>query len=352
VSQSVIARQWYFPTPQLLFRLRFVTCIAITARTLIRNTTDMKKRFFLLALCAFTLLGLPSARAIEFYLDVFSHTQEGTISYGIDVYIYSSEGDYDELIDGYIVTSPSGDLVLFISIDSLSAVEGILLPDFRSMTDAINGQWTVEGTAIGFPIENYSFDVDASGLEESDLPPVNILYPTASSQGVTSSPTITFTAVPDAADIGIGLYPPTGSYPNDGFNFVTGDTTMFVPPFPLNAGANFLFLIAYLNNDSDPILATDVPELSWSSIVSLTSRAFSDFTVGGAELRLSAPERVGNQFRWSFDTEAGRTYDVQYKDNFNNAAWLPLQTITGDGSPKSFSVSPIQGARFFQVLRR
>ncbi len=312
----------------------------------------MKKRFFLLALCAISLITVTPARAIQFYLDVFSHTQEGTTSFGIDIHLDTSENDYDEFIDGYVVTSPSGDLSVFVSLDSMFSSDGILLPDFQSMTDAINGQWTVEGTVVGLPFENYSFEVDSSELQESDLPTVNILYPTASSQGVTSSPTISFTAVPDAADIGIGLYPDIGSYPNDGFTFVPGDSTTFVPPFPLNAGANFLFLIAYLNNDSDPISMTDVSELSWSSSVSLDSRAFSTFTVGGAELRLSAPERVGNQFRWSFDTEAGRTYDVQYKDNFNSAAWLPFQTINGDGNPKSFSVSPTQGARFFQVLRR
>ena len=67
---------------------------------------------------------------------------------------------------------------------------------------------------------------------------------------------------------------------------------------------------------------------------------------------LLGPERIGSQFRWSFATQAGQTYDVEYKDDLNTTNWQVLQTISGDGTVKSFTVSATGAARFYRVARR
>ena len=329
--------------------------MAITARKRINQLivmNIMKPSLLALACCALTCLAVTPVGAMQFYFELSSFSRGNSTSYGIDIYLDTDQGDYDELVDGYILTSPGGDLTIFVDVDSLSGGDGILFPDFDSMARAIFGEWTVEETVIGLPFTTYSFQVRSVGLASSDLPVVKILSPAENSQGVSPTPTITFTTIPNAVNAGIGLYPETGSYPNDGFTLLPGGATEFTPPYTLFEGEHLVYFVAYHSNDSDKVSISQPGGLPWSSFVSLSSHAFSTFTVGGAELRLGAPERVGGQFRWSFATEAGHTYDVQYKDNLNSAAWLPLQTISGDGSTKSFLVSPTQGARFFQVVRR
>ena len=118
-------------------------------------------------------------------------------------------------------------------------------------------------------------------------------------------------------------------------------------------GNNQIFVLYYLPDQVPAKVTIGAPSgVAWSSLVSRAANAASRFSVGGAELRLLGPELVSGQFRWSFATEAGRTYDVEFNDHLGTANWQVLQTINGDGSVKSFSVSPDQGARFFRLARR
>jgi hypothetical protein len=54
----------------------------------------------------------------------------------------------------------------------------------------------------------------------------------------------------------------------------------------------------------------------------------------------------------SWPTTVGRTYRVEYKDDFNSAGWTPLATdITGNGSPFVFNEAiGAHTQRFYRVV--
>ena len=258
-------------------------------------------------------------------------------------------------MDGFAISSPGDDFFLFVDMDSLNGSAGLLFPNFAAMTAAIYGDWTLQQTVFGIPFDSDTFRVQSAGLTANDLPAARIVSPAFGSTGVSPTPVITFTGPASATSIGLALEPESGSYPNGGFERLLGNATQYTPPFSLDAGGNTLFLIYDLPPSIPAKITVGVPSgVLWSSLVSRSAEAVSHFTVGGggAELRLLGPERVGGQFRWSFATEAGRTYDVQFNDDLNTANWELSQTIPGDGSVKSFTVSPTQSARFFRVARR
>jgi hypothetical protein len=58
----------------------------------------------------------------------------------------------------------------------------------------------------------------------------------------------------------------------------------------------------------------------------------------------------GGTFQFSFPTQNGCTYLVQYKDTIDALSWTTLETVTGDGSVKTVSDAPATGSsRFYQV---
>jgi len=315
----------------------------------------MKNLLFLLLAGATVLSGSPRARALEFYLDIASHTEGGTTSYLANVYLEAGINDFDDFVDGFILSSPNNDFLLSVSTDPSGSSSGTRFPTFVDMAGAVFGDWTLQQTLFGFPLDSDTFRVQSSGLAVSDLPAARILSPANGSTGVSPNPTFTFAGPVVTEAIGVLLRTESGSYPNDGFTRLPGNATQHIPSFTLQAGGNAFQLICYLPEFAPPKVTVGVPSgVAWSSQVLLAALAVSTFTVdsGGAEVRLLGPERVGSQFRWSFATETGRTYDVQFNDDLNTSNWPVLQTINGDGSMKSFTVSPGQGARFFRVARR
>jgi len=51
----------------------------------------------------------------------------------------------------------------------------------------------------------------------------------------------------------------------------------------------------------------------------------------------------------SFPTQSGRTYKVWGKNNLPDASWLPLGTLSGDGSMKTWSEPATQAHRFYRL---
>jgi len=62
---------------------------------------------------------------------------------------------------------------------------------------------------------------------------------------------------------------------------------------------------------------------------------------------------VGGNFSFSFGTEAGKTYEVEYTDSLTKPKWLPLLTVAGDGSVAVVH-DPAQssGQRFYRFRPR
>ena len=63
------------------------------------------------------------------------------------------------------------------------------------------------------------------------------------------------------------------------------------------------------------------------------------------------PLLAGTNFTFSFATEPGFSYVIQFKNAIADPSWQTLQTETGDGGPKTFSL-PLADApqRFYRIL--
>jgi hypothetical protein len=86
---------------------------------------------------------------------------------------------------------------------------------------------------------------------------------------------------------------------------------------------------------------------TWSTVVNLSSEAFSVFFVGPNPTQLSQPRRVGTNFQFSFLSQAGVTNSVQYRTNLVLGSWLTYSNVTGDGSLKTIPIpiSTFNGAK-------
>jgi PKD repeat protein len=65
---------------------------------------------------------------------------------------------------------------------------------------------------------------------------------------------------------------------------------------------------------------------------------------------LLSPALSGSDFTFSFDTLAGFTYVIEFKDSFDDARWQILQSVAGDGTVKTITV-PLADAmqRFYRM---
>jgi hypothetical protein len=59
---------------------------------------------------------------------------------------------------------------------------------------------------------------------------------------------------------------------------------------------------------------------------------------------------AGGAIAFSFSSEAGVTYRIQYKDSLDDAAWQTLETKTGTGSDVSVSYALTAANRFFRII--
>ena len=66
-----------------------------------------------------------------------------------------------------------------------------------------------------------------------------------------------------------------------------------------------------------------------------------------------APAKTGNNFIFSFQTEPGKTYTVQYVDSVAAANWQNLPNVTGDGSVNTVTNSaPGVDQRFYRLIEQ
>lgn len=66
-----------------------------------------------------------------------------------------------------------------------------------------------------------------------------------------------------------------------------------------------------------------------------------------------APSRVGNSFTFSFQSEAGLTYKVQFVDSFGALNWQSQPSILGDGTVQTITTTvPDQDQRFYRLIEQ
>lgn len=76
------------------------------------------------------------------------------------------------------------------------------------------------------------------------------------------------------------------------------------------------------------------------------------FWIGEAP-SIFAPTKVGNDFVFSFETMAGKTYALEYSDSLISSSWLGLPSITGDGTVRSVTNSaPSVAQRFYRLIEQ
>jgi N-acetyl-anhydromuramyl-L-alanine amidase AmpD len=82
-------------------------------------------------------------------------------------------------------------------------------------------------------------------------------------------------------------------------------------------------------------------------------------SLADAKVAVPAPPAIidtavaGGDFGFSFGTESGKTYEVEYTDSLTNPKWLPLQTVAGDGKVVVITAPQVPcGQRFYRFRAR
>ena len=68
---------------------------------------------------------------------------------------------------------------------------------------------------------------------------------------------------------------------------------------------------------------------------------------------LFKPVWAGTNFIFSFESQTGGIYDVQYADPLGSSNWLLLMTLMGDGSTLNVTnQNPTNATRFYRIESR
>lgn len=84
--------------------------------------------------------------------------------------------------------------------------------------------------------------------------------------------------------------------------------------------------------------------------VSISDGSYACCVVPLVPPALLNPQTGGGNFTFSFQTTPGQSYSLQFKDNLTNAAWITVQSFTGDGSLQSIT-NPATAAQGFYRLQ-
>jgi uncharacterized repeat protein (TIGR01451 family) len=145
--------------------------------------------------------------------------------------------------------------------------------------------------------------------------------------------------LPQAGPIVSGVFQPTSYDPG----------TLLPPPAPAPAYADQLSAF-HGSNPNGPwrLFVTDNSSGDAGSINDGWSLTL--ITVPLPRLVLQPPVLVAGQFRFSFATVPGYSYVAEYKQALTDGAWLPLQTLPGDGTVQTVTdTNTTEAQRFYRV---
>lgn len=72
----------------------------------------------------------------------------------------------------------------------------------------------------------------------------------------------------------------------------------------------------------------------------------------GSTPKLEAPLLVGGQLQVSFQTQAGKSYALEFKARLNDAQWGSAETVAGDGSKKTVKLGLAGSAGFYRLVEQ
>ena len=138
---------------------------------------------------------------------------------------------------------------------------------------------------------------------------------------------------------------------NAGGATLQGEATVDAP-FAILSGTPFTLDQSLATNLAISFAPTSPGVFSNAVVFTSNGGSFTNPVTGRAvgAVSLLSPGAVSGDFLFSFDTVAGLTYVVQYKDDLNYTNWQVLQTVSGDGTMKTITNSlstPFQ--RFYRL---
>ncbi len=145
---------------------------------------------------------------------------------------------------------------------------------------------------------------------------------------------------------------------NAGGASLSGTATVTGGPFTLLGGSAGPWLVPPSGWTNLTIAFSPLASGSYSNLVTFASNGGNSTNVLlGVSADTLAPTILtpavsGTNFTFSFQSIAGKTYDVQYTDGSPGGAWLTLQSIAGDGSLKTVLTDyplPPQPQRFYRL---
>jgi hypothetical protein len=69
-------------------------------------------------------------------------------------------------------------------------------------------------------------------------------------------------------------------------------------------------------------------------------------------IEIVAAARIGTNFVFSFETEVGKAYSVEYADSLATPSWQTFTNLTGDGVAKTVTQSAVgRTNRFYRVFQ-
>lgn len=117
--------------------------------------------------------------------------------------------------------------------------------------------------------------------------------------------------------------------------------------FPTRATANFWFTTPVANLKGVRIIGTEggTADNGFLGVFELAALV-TPMTSPATLLNVSVD---GGNFRFEFDTQAGRSYEIQVRNLLSNGEWQLLTTIAGDGTRKQVTDAVSGPTRFYRV---
>ena len=205
------------------------------------------------------------------------------------------------------------------------------------LNEFTNGLWKIYINQDSPTQQVYSFQVSISGLDTNLLKAVRILSPANGAVDVPANVPFYWYGPTNFSSLSLDLAGVVEllSLPINATNWASAPT--------LSNGSQF-FDLNYVSNNfpgvtfTTPVDASSNPVRTWSTVVNLSSEAFSLFFVGPNPTQLTNAQYIGTNFQFSFLSQAGVTNRVQYRTNLVLGNWLTYSNVTGDGSLKTIPI--------------
>ena len=144
---------------------------------------------------------------------------------------------------------------------------------------------------------------------------------------------------------------------NAGVGRLSGTATILGGPFTLAPGKGGGLAIPVLGSTNLVVQFTPPAAGVFSNVIVFAtdggSTTNSLYGVGADLPLLLWAVEAGASAVFHFPTVAGKNYTLEYQDSLENRAWLPLQSLVGDGGTNSFTNSSVTASqRFYRLSAR